>query len=116
MRPPLVDLQLDSILSGKGVAIDKVINLKVDDKVLIRRVLGRWVCWCSRAFPTKPAAHSRVMYKFTRRLCGTKYRRRSGCIGCRARDTATGENRRNNNSSSNNERHHHPKTCEHDRA
>ncbi|CAM9953980.1 unnamed protein product [Ectocarpus fasciculatus] len=36
--------KLDNILSTKGVAIDKVINLAVDDKVLIRRVLGsRWV-------------------------------------------------------------------------
>lgn len=44
--------QLDGILSAKGVAIDKVINLAVDDKVLIRRVLGRCVlCACARARP-----------------------------------------------------------------
>ncbi|CAM9921893.1 unnamed protein product [Scytosiphon promiscuus] len=35
--------KLDKILSTKGVAIDKVINLDVDDKVLVRRVLGRVV-------------------------------------------------------------------------
>lgn len=34
-------VQLDGILSAKGVAIDKVINLVVDDTTLIRRVLGR---------------------------------------------------------------------------
>lgn len=35
--------KLDEILATKGVAIDKVINLQIDDKMLIRRVLGRWI-------------------------------------------------------------------------
>lgn len=38
LSPP----QLDKILSTKGVAIGKVINLDIDDKVLVRRVLGRY--------------------------------------------------------------------------
>lgn len=35
--------QLDEILAKKGLQIDKVINLKIDDKLLVRRVLGRYV-------------------------------------------------------------------------
>lgn len=34
--------QLDEILAKKGLHIDKVINLKIDDKLLVRRVLGRY--------------------------------------------------------------------------
>ncbi|CAM9892226.1 unnamed protein product [Ascophyllum nodosum] len=35
--------KLDEILEKKGVEIDKVINLAIDDKLLVRRVLGRWI-------------------------------------------------------------------------
>lgn len=53
-------LQLDALLSSKGVSIDKVINLKIDDTLLVRRVLGRceeeavFGPTCSRSFYCRP--------------------------------------------------------------
>lgn len=35
--------QLDELLASKGVAIDKVINLEIDDDLLVKRIVGRWV-------------------------------------------------------------------------
>ena len=35
---------LDAALKKQGKAIDKVINIKVADKELIRRLSGRWIC------------------------------------------------------------------------
>lgn len=34
---------LDSLLAEKGVSIDKVVNLSIDDELLIKRVTGRLI-------------------------------------------------------------------------
>lgn len=67
---------LDALLEGKGVQLDRVIELKVDDDILVDRVSGRFTCAsCGEGY------HDR--YKRPRRegvcdVCGaTEFKRRS---------------------------------------
>ncbi|CAM9321757.1 unnamed protein product [Choristocarpus tenellus] len=34
--------KLDKLLASKGTAIDKVINLEINDDLLVKRIVGRW--------------------------------------------------------------------------
>ncbi|HEX5999194.1 MAG TPA: adenylate kinase, partial [Hyphomicrobiaceae bacterium] len=40
---------LDAVLKGKGLAVDTVLELKVDDKELVQRISGRYSCAKCRA-------------------------------------------------------------------
>ncbi len=35
---------LEALLAGKGMAVDRVIEIQVDDDILVRRVAGRFTC------------------------------------------------------------------------
>jgi adenylate kinase len=35
---------LEALLAGKGMAVDRVIEIQVDDEILVRRVAGRFTC------------------------------------------------------------------------
>ena len=35
---------LENILSGKGIALDHVVELQVDDEALVKRIAGRYTC------------------------------------------------------------------------
>lgn len=66
---------LDALLAGKGLRLDRVVNIAVDEDAMVDRISGRFTCAnCGEGYHDrdKPAGRDGVCYK-----CGsTEFRRR----------------------------------------
>lgn len=60
----LIRVQLDEMLKSKGVGIDKVVNLEIDDELLLKRITGRY-----DVRPLPPQSQSHDMYWRVPRHC-----------------------------------------------